>query len=70
MSDRFVFPAKEWIDSMDKENLKYNIKRFEHENYQYKKWLSSNTYPIKRSIMRNYLLITMMKIRLEELNDK
>ena len=72
---RFIFPVKEWIDSMDREDLKYNIKRLEYKSYQYKRWLSSypiltsNTYPIKQSIMRNYLLINMMKTKLEELND-
>ena len=74
MSSKFVLPVKEWINSMDKEDLKRNIKRLEYKNCQYHRWLSSsiltsNTYPIKQSIMRNHLLINMMKTRLKQLNE-
>lgn len=33
MSNKFVFPVKEWIDSMDREDLKRNIKRLEYKNH-------------------------------------
>ena len=65
---------KEWIDSMDNDDLKHNIKMLKYRSHKQSQWLhspilTSNTYPIIQSINMNYFLIDLMKTKLEELND-
>ena len=65
---------KKLIDGMDSDDLKHNIEMFKYRSHKQNQWLhspilTSNTYPIVQNIKMNNFLISLMKTKLEELND-